>query len=236
MKFKYLKTNWTQIKLWLLSSHKDNWSLYIYIYLNKNRSCVIYIILIWQMMWNTMWSTAEEKRKNICVVYSRFHLLLPVPYVFALSVLRSLFFFFLLFQIFMYNLLFFSLIRWRVNGICSLINHQRPTAELRRWWWWQGHRDISANNHHFKLRSNIHAYIYILHINRQGEWTSSSIEYTKESINFAHSIYIYIYNISVDSSPSFSFFSFSLFFLVYTCRYVVLAYRTIIHLICLERS
>ncbi len=95
--------------------------------------------------------SAGKKRKNICVVYSRFHLLLPVPYVFALSVLRSLFFFFLLFQIFMYNLLFFSLIRWRVNGICSLINHQRPTAELRRWWWWQGHRDISANNYHFKL-------------------------------------------------------------------------------------
>jgi hypothetical protein len=131
---------------------------------------------------------------------------------------------------------FFSpLIRWRVNGICSLINHQRPTAELRRWWWWQGHRDISANNHHFKRRSNIHAYIYILHINRQGEWTIVVLNILKsQSISLTR--YIYIYNISVDSSPSFSFFSFSLFFLVYTCRYVVLAYRTIIHLICLERS
>jgi hypothetical protein len=67
------------------------------------------------------------------------------------------FFFFLPFQISMFDLL--SLIRWRVNGICLLINHQRPTVELR-WWWWQGRRDISANNHHFKLESNIHAYAY----------------------------------------------------------------------------
>jgi hypothetical protein len=62
----------------------------------------------------------------------------------------------------MCNLLFLSLIRWRVNGICSLINHQRPTAELRRWWWWkQGHRDITANNHHFKQAIYTRIYIYI---------------------------------------------------------------------------
>jgi hypothetical protein len=105
----------------------------------------------------------KEKKEHLCRNSSfSSSFTCPICICFMCSLIVYIFSFFLLFQISILDLL--SFVRWRVNGICSLINHQRPTAELRWWWWWQGHKDISANSHHFKLRNNIHAHSYIHNI------------------------------------------------------------------------